>query len=137
MKTTFTILFIASFLSVTAQSKFQVNEYCENPKAPFDLVVMDGKKVKYQIIGFTEMKFGKWNGEYSVNCILPDYSSKSSKIEIKKIAVELKKLNSKFTKFTFFKNCEAYRIFISSTFPIGEEEKKLKYGYLGEYEITD
>lgn len=136
MKTAFIILLLASF-SVTAQSKFRVNHYCENPNAPFDAILVNGKKVRYQIILLAEMKFGKWNGEYSVNCILPDYSSKSKRSEIKKIAIELKKLNPKFTMFTFFQSCEVYEIYISSTYPTNEREKKLKYGYLGTFEIIN
>ena len=137
MRTTFTILFLAFFFTLNAQSKFRVNQYCEKSNTPFDVILLKEKKVRFQIIDYVEMKYGKWNGEYSVVCILPDYSTKSNKSEIKAIAKRLKKLNPKFTKFTFFKSCEVYEIYISSTLPTGKLENKLKDGYLGEFEILN
>ena len=135
MKTTLTTLFLTSYFSLIAQNKIKVNQYCENSKAPFDVILVKERKIRYQIIGYSEMKYGKWNGQYAVECILPDYSAKSNKSEIRGIATRLKKLNPKFTKFTFFKSCEVYRIYISSTYPTGERENKIKDGYLGEFEI--
>ena len=131
----FTILLLTSFFSAKAQNKFHLNKYCENSKIAFDSVLVEKKIVRFQIIDFAEMRYGKWNGEYSVECILPDYSSKSEKSEIKAIAESLKKLDSKFTQFTFYKSCEVYHIYISSTYPTRESAKKLEEGYIGEFEI--
>lgn len=135
IKTIFIVLFLASFCSIIAQNNPRVNQYCENVKASFDVILVEEKKVQYQIIDIAQMD--KWKGELAIDCILPDYSSKFNKLEIKKIAVELKNLNPKYSMFTFYKSCDVYLIFISSTYPTEENQKKLKEGYIGEVEIID
>ena len=132
MKIIFTLIFVLSINHLSAQN-FRLNKYCENSKASFDVALVGNKKVRYQIVDFASLKVLKHKDEYTVSCILPDYSSKSAKSEIKKIAIQLKKLNPKFTEFTFFNSCEVYHIFLSSTSPTREKEKKLKNGYIGEF----
>jgi len=137
MRTLLILLLIYSVNYINAQNNFRQNKYCENTNTPLDMILVENKKVEYQIVAIASLKTLKNEDGYAVDCILPAYTSKSNNEEMKKIASQLRKLNPQFLEFTFFNSCEVYKIYLSSTYPTSEQEKKISNGYIGNFKLDN